>query len=118
MTSSSLATSRTDRAIGAICACGRGYPSHMPLRLTRPGVGRKPTTPFQPPGRRTDANVSSPMVTVEKFAAREAPEPPEEPPAVLSKSYGLRVTPNMDPYVSPLANSLIVALPRMIAPAF
>jgi hypothetical protein len=69
----------------------------MPLLLTRPGVGRRLTTPFQPAGRRIDAKVSSPIATVEKFAASAAPEPPDEPPTVRSRSYGLRVMPNIDP---------------------
>ena len=69
----------------------------MPLRLTRPGVGRSATRSFHAPGRRIDAKVSSPMATVEKFALSAAPEPPDEPPTVRSKSYGLRVTPNIEP---------------------
>src|SRR5580704_8900406 len=89
----------------------------MPLRLTRPGVGRRLATPFQPAGRRIDAKVSSPTATVEKFAASAAPEPPDDPPTVRSRSYGLRVTPNIDPYVSPAAYSLKVVLPRIMAPA-
>src|SRR5262245_30153201 len=90
----------------------------MPLRLTRPGVGRSATTPFHPPGRRMDASVSSPIATVEKFAARAHPEPPDDPPTVRWRSYGLREAPNIEPYVSPAAYSLSVVFPRMIAPAF
>src|SRR5580704_10646445 len=97
MLSSRIATSRTVRAIGPICASGEGYPSHMPLRLMRPGVGRKLTSSPQAPGRRIDDEVSSPSATVAKLAARAAPEPPEEPPAVRSRSYGLRVAPNIEP---------------------
>src|SRR5215510_265667 len=89
----------------------------MPLRLTRPGVGRMLTTAFHPPGRRIEASVSSPSAKVEKFAATDAPDPPDEPPTVRSGSYGLRVTPNIEPKVSPRANSESVVLPRMIAPA-
>src|SRR5262249_10085231 len=85
---------------------------------TSPGVGRRLTTAFQAPGRRIDANVSSPSATVEKFAVTAHPEPPDDPPTVRSRSYGLRETPNMDPNVSPAAYSLKVVLPRMIAPAF
>src|SRR5262249_54692576 len=90
----------------------------MPLRLTRPGVGRNATTSFQAPGRRIEANVSSPMVTVEKFAVVAHPEPPEDPPTVRSRSYGLCEAPNIEPKVSPAAYSLSVVLPRIIAPAF
>src|SRR5437016_13217000 len=90
----------------------------MPLRLTRPGVGRKLTTPFHAPGRRMEAKVSSPMAMVDKLAVVAHPEPPDEPPTVRSRSYGLRDTPNIEPNVSPAAYSLSVVLPRMIAPAF
>ena len=64
-----------------------------------------------------DAAVSSPSASIERFAASAAPDPPDEPPAVRVGSYGLRVEPNIDPYVSPAANSLSVVFPRMIAPA-
>src|SRR5438132_10965107 len=90
----------------------------MPLRLTSPGVGLSAATPFHPPGRRMEANVSSPIATVEKLAVVAHPEPPDEPPTVRSRSYGLRDTPNIEPNVSPAAYSLRVVLPRMIAPAF
>src|SRR5436190_11614286 len=90
----------------------------MPLRLTRPGVGRRLTTAFHAPGRRIDASVSSPIATVEKFAVTAHPEPPDDPPTVRSRSYGLREMPNMEPNVSPAAYSLKVVLPRMMAPAF
>src|SRR5437016_13757086 len=90
----------------------------MPVRLTRPGVGRKLTMPFHAPGRRMEANVSSPIATVEKLAVVAHPEPPDEPPTVRSRSYGLRDTPNIEPNVSPAAYSLSVVLPRMMAPAF
>src|SRR5437868_11772009 len=90
----------------------------MPLRLTSPGVGLNDATPFHPPGRRMEANVSSPMATVEKLAVVAHPEPPDEPPTVRSRSYGLCEIPNADPHVSPAAYSLRVVLPRMMAPAF
>src|SRR5437660_498646 len=90
----------------------------MPLRLTRPGVGLSAATPFHPPGRRIEARVSSPMATVAKFAVVAHPEPPDEPPTVRSRSYGLRDSPNIEPNVSPAAYSLSVVLPRIIAPAF
>src|SRR2546425_11994197 len=106
MASSNCARSLTVRAIGPICAVGEGYPSHIPLRLTRPGVGRRAATPFQPPGRRIEASVSSRSATVEKFAASAHPEPPDEPPTVRSRSEGLREEPNIEPYVPPAAYSL------------
>src|SRR3989442_15562394 len=90
----------------------------MPLRLTRPGVGRKATTPFQAPGRRIEATVSSPIATDEKFSLVAHPEPPDEPPTVRLRSYGLSEAPKIDPNVSPAAYSLSVVLPRMTPPAF
>src|SRR6266446_7565018 len=101
MTSSSFATSVTVFAIGPSWPTGDGHPAHMPERVTRPGVGRMPTTLFQVDGRRMDAKPSSPIATAPKFALTPAPGPPEEPPTVRSGSYGLRVTPNSEPYVSP-----------------
>src|SRR5207249_12303371 len=118
MASSNCATSLTVRAIGPICAVGDGYPSHIPLRLKSPGVGRRLTTSFQAPGRRIDASVSSPIATEEKFAVIAHPDPPDEPPTVRSRSYGLLETPNIEPNVAPAAYSLNVVFPRMIAPAF
>src|ERR1043166_8015879 len=90
----------------------------MPLRLTRPGVGRKLTTPFQAPGRRIDATVSSPIATVEELGAVTQPDTPEEPPAVRARSYGWGEAPNIRAEVSPAAYPLRVVLPRMNPPAF
>src|SRR5580692_7817797 len=90
----------------------------MPVRLTRPGVGRIDTTEFHAPGRRMEAKPSSPTATVEKLTFNATPDPPEEPPTVRSRSKALRVTPKREPNVSPPANSLRVVLPRMMAPAF
>src|SRR5438552_16383978 len=89
----------------------------MPVRLTRPGVGRIDTTEFQAPGRRMEAKPSSPTATVEKLTFNAAPDPPDEPRTVRSRSYALRVTPKSEPKVSPPANSLRVGSRRMIAPA-
>src|SRR5579864_1000115 len=91
----------------------------MPLRLTRPEVGRMPTRSFHVEGLRMDANPSSPTAIVAKLAARQAPFPPDDPPTVLSRPYGFRVSPNSsEPSASPAPNSPSVDLPRMIAPAF
>src|ERR1700674_5088893 len=97
MTSRSLATTVTVRAIGPRVPLISGQPSNMPLRLTRPAVGRIPTTEFQVDGRRMEAKPSSPTATVAKFAESAAPGPPEEPPAVRSRAYGFRVEPKSEP---------------------
>src|SRR6267378_1818053 len=117
-TSNSLARSVTVRAIGPSEPLISGQPSYMPLRLTRPAVGLIPTTEFQVDGRRIDAKPSSPTATVAKFAARPAPGPPDDPPAVRSRPYGFRVNPKRDPNVSPPPSSPRVPLAKMIAPAF
>src|ERR1700758_508186 len=117
-TSNSVAKSVTVRAIGPSEPLISGQPSYMPPRLTKPAVGLIPTTEFQVDGRRIDANPSSPTATVAKFAARPAPGPPDDPPAVRSSAYGFRVKPNSDPNVSPPPSSPSVALASMIAPAF
>jgi len=49
----------------------------MPLRLTKPGVGRNETIALNVAGRRIDASVSSPRASVARFAARAPPEPPD-----------------------------------------
>ena len=58
----------------------------MPLRLTKPGVGRNETIALNVAGRRIDASVSSPSASVARFAASAPPEPPDEPPTVRSRS--------------------------------
>src|SRR3972149_6701833 len=118
MTSKSLARSVTVRAMGPREPLREGHPSYIPLRLTRPAVGRIPTRQFQVEGLRIEAKPSSPTPTVAKFAVMLAPGPPEEPPTVRSNAYGFRVTPKRDPYVSPPPSSPSVAFARMMAPAF
>ena len=49
-------------------------------------VGRMPATPFQIDGRRIEAKPSCPTETAQKLADTLAPEPPDEPPAVRSRS--------------------------------
>src|SRR5687767_13489407 len=117
MTSSSLARSVTVRVIGPIWPVGDGYPAQTPDLVTRPGVGRMPTVLFHVLGRRIEANPSCPIATVPKFAVIPAAGPPDDPPTVRSRSYGLRVAPNSDPYVSPPPPSPSVILARMMAPA-
>ena len=50
--------------------------------------------------------------------ATAAPAPPEEPPGVRAGFHGLRVMPHSGESVKPeVANSGVVVLPTMIAPA-
>src|SRR3970040_533732 len=86
ITSKSLARSVTVRAIGPSDPFTEGQPAYTPARLTKPAGGRIPATQFHVDGRRIEANPSWPTATVQKFADTLAPEPPEEPPAVRSRS--------------------------------
>ena len=49
-------------------------------------VGRMPATPFQIEGRRIEAKPSCPTEMAQKLADTLAPDPPDEPPAVRSRS--------------------------------
>ena len=58
----------------------------MPVRLTRPRVGRMPTRLLALDGERMEFTVSDPVPAVAKLAATAAPVPPEEPPGVRVRS--------------------------------
>src|ERR1044072_7427406 len=67
-----------------------------PYRLTRPYVGRRPTTPLRPDGEMIDPSVSVPIANPTNPAAVAAPGPADEPlPPGRSSSgtQGFRVTP-------------------------
>src|SRR5258706_16409265 len=84
----------------------------------RPSVGRKPTTLQKLPGLRRLAATSLPSAKGSMPHATVTAAPPEEPPQVLDKSYGLRVGPNTALNVwLPAPNSGVLVLPRVIAPA-
>src|SRR5215813_5163890 len=97
MASSSMARSRTVRAIGPSAPITVGQLPKTPQRLTKPAVARIPAIEFQVDGLRMDARPSWPMPAVAKFAETLAAEPPEEPPTVRSSAYGLRVDPKREP---------------------
>lgn len=61
-----------------------------------PGVQRRPTRPQNEDGRRIEPPVSSPMPRRPRSAATAAPVPELEPPGSRFRSYGLRVTPEID----------------------
>ncbi len=90
----------------------------MPVRLSSPWVARNPTRLFSAAGIRIEPQVSLPIPAAAKLAATAAPVPPLEPPGTRSSWYGLRVNPKREPMlVIPYANSCMVALARMTAPA-
>src|SRR4051812_23391344 len=63
----------------------------MPLRLSRPWVGLRPTIPLAEEGPRIDPPVSVPIPNWAKAAAMAEPVPPLEPDGVRWRSWGFRV---------------------------
>src|ERR1043165_4606395 len=77
-----------------------------------------PTMPQQAAGWRSEPPVSVPSAAMHWPAATAAAEPPEEPPGTRSMFQGLRVTPKAEFSVEePIANSSMLVLPTIIAPA-
>src|SRR3954447_15654054 len=70
----------------------------MPVRLTRPTVGRRPTSPCAAAGLTIDPEVSVPIVIAARPAAAAAPEPELEPLGLASMSYGFRTCPPREEY--------------------
>src|SRR5215469_4032543 len=90
----------------------------MPKRLTLLYVGLIPTTPQKAAGSRIEPPVSVPRLPRHSSAATAAADPPDDPPATRSKSYGLRVGPKAEFSVEePIANSSRLALPTKTAPS-
>ena len=117
MAASISAMSRTVRAIGPTSrnvseVQADGYIG------TRPGDGRKPTTPQTLAGIRNDPPRSPPFASAVIPQASATAEPPDDPPADRSRFQGLRVAPNRAFSVfGPAANSGVFVLPMTIAPA-
>ena len=85
---------------------------------TRPGDGRKPTTLQNAAGLRREPPVSEPLATGTSPHANATAAPPDEPPQVFVRSYGLRVAPKTGLNVwEPAPNSGVLVLPMVIAPA-
>ena len=62
--------------------------------------------------------MSVPTASGASHAATDAAEPPEDPPGTWDRSQGFRVGPNAEFSVEePIANSSMLVLPRMMAPA-
>ena len=77
-----------------------------------------PVTPQNAAGIRIEPAVSVPSVPGTSPAATAAPLPPLEPPQIRSVSHGLRAGPKAALVVeAPKANSCVLSLPTMIAPA-
>ncbi len=95
----------------------------MPLRLTRPTVGFRPTSPVTDDGQMMLPSVSVPTPAAARLAAIALAVPELEPQALRSSAYGLLVSPPraLQPEVEwterKLAHSLRLVLPRITAPA-
>src|SRR5918992_3011361 len=89
-----------------------------PYRLTRPYVGRKPTTPLRDEGEIIEPSVSVPIEKPTRPAAVAAPGPADEPLAPCRSSFGaqgLRVTPPN--HFGPCARAPIESFATSTAPA-
>ena len=84
----------------------------------RPGVVRTPTMPQKDAGMRIEQPKSVPCASGIMPDDTAAAEPPDEPAGLRSVFHGLRVAPNTGfTVLAPAANSGVLVLPRMIAPA-
>mmetsp|Transcript_123286 Transcript_123286/g.343295 ORF Transcript_123286/g.343295 Transcript_123286/m.343295 type:complete len:409 (+) Transcript_123286:603-1829(+) len=112
-------TSRTQRPIGPFVAWrpSRGPEGVAPLRGTRPGDTRKPTTPQNAAGVRNEPPRSEPVASQHWQLASAAAEPPLLPPAVVRVSQGETVVGKSGLKVwEPAANSGTLVLPTTMAP--
>ena len=80
-----MAASRTVRVIGPSVS-RLGLPRNIPNRLTSGSVGLSPTVLVCAAGPRIEPPVSSPIVTVAKFAAAAMPLPHEDPLGFRSRA--------------------------------
>src|SRR5687768_8493199 len=122
MALSSIATSATVRPIGPAVSCEIEI-GMRPLRLTRPTVGFKPTSPDTDAGQMMLPSVSVPTPMAARLAAIAVPVPELEPQGFRSSTYGFFVWPprelhpDVDRVERKLAHSLKFVLPRITAPA-
>ena len=86
-----------------------------PWRLTRPNVGRRPTTPQRAAGLRIDPLVSLPIANATPPAAVADAGPADEPLEPCVGSHGLLVWPPNQ--LSPAASSPVASLAISTAPA-
>src|SRR5215510_7959786 len=85
---------------------------------TSPGDGRRPTTPQNAAGMRSDPPRSLPWASGPMPVASATAPPPVEPPDVSAGFQGLRVAPNTALKVlAPAPYSGVLVLPITIAPA-
>ena len=80
ITSIRRARSATLRAMGPIEACSEGQPSNIPVRLTRPAVGRMETTSLSSRSADRSSGLFTPKP--QQTSLPKSRQPPEEPPTV------------------------------------
>src|SRR5687767_12024711 len=120
---SMMAASRTVLAIGPAWSSEEANAT-MPQREQRPYVGLMPTVPVSAAGWRMEPPVSVAVAARHRLAATAADDPPDEPPGTSFVSDPLRRqgdTTGPNALVSldePMANSSLLSLPSMTAPAF
>ncbi len=83
-----MAQSATVREMGPTVSMDQEAAS-TPWRLTRPQLGRMPTSPQKAAGPRMEPPVSSPREVAHRKAAVAAPEPLLEVPGLRDRSQGL-----------------------------
>src|SRR5262245_40582146 len=77
-----------------------------------------PVTPQSDAGWRIEPPVSVPVAAGARRAATAAAEPPELPPGTARSSHGFFTGPKCEfSFDEPIANSSMLVLPRMTAPA-
>ena len=118
MASSIRATSVTFRAIGPETLMSLNRPRYFEWpRGQRPGLGRNPTTELKAPGMRKEPPKSLPVASQHCPVARLTAAPPDDPPAFMRVSHGLRVAPKTSLKVlAPAPNSGVLDLPMTMAP--
>ena len=105
---------RTDAASSSCRGSGGGCPAQG----IRPGDGRSATVPVNAAGMRKLPPMSAPSARAQNPDRTATAEPPEEPPGVRRRSYGLFVTPYMSENVCTSSDLVGTAVfPKMRAPA-
>ncbi len=85
-----------------VCTSGPSVSCHSeigttPARLHRPVDGRMPTTLFCVAGEMIEPSESLPIVSAARPAAAATPDPLDEPPGSVDRSYGFSTWPLSDP---------------------
>ncbi len=79
MTDNAIVASVTLRAIGPVLSSSQSSGA-MPAMLTRPRVGKTPTTPLVADGIRIELPVSVPLPSTAMLEVTAVTVPPDEPP--------------------------------------